>query len=305
MGGAGAPGRMGIVGSNAAFYLEARRGGVTFARTLTLGRQRLYVTAGELRSLADTYRPERRAASGALEYAGPADDFLRQFLDVEDLRALDHSAYEGAALVHDLNQPLPSSLHAAFDAVIDAGTLEHVFNFPVAVASCMEMVRPGGRLFIASPANNMCGHGFYQFSPELFFRLFDAANGFALERLVLVTHPFPGAELSTRQTWYEVTDPAAAGTRASLMTPTPAFLMVQARRTASAPISRIALQQSDYVARWQAASDPAPRGAWRARLAAIAGRLPPPVRNAAIGWYQRAFACTLRNRRLFRPIDRS
>ena len=33
-----------------------------------------------------------------------------------------------------------------------------------------------------TPANNFFGHGFYQFTPELFFRIFSAANGFEVER---------------------------------------------------------------------------------------------------------------------------
>ena len=58
-----------------------------------------------------------------------------------------------------------------FDVVYDGGTLEHVFNFPVALRNAMELLRPGGRLFtIHTCANNLCGHGFYQFSRELFYR---------------------------------------------------------------------------------------------------------------------------------------
>ena len=38
----------------------------------------------------------------------------------------------------------------------------------------------GGVLYIATPANNHCGHGFYQFSPELFFSLLSPKNGFEI-----------------------------------------------------------------------------------------------------------------------------
>ena len=202
---------MGIIRSNAAFYLEARARGVDFSRTLTLGRQRLYLTPADLTALSARYRPDLRGRLDDLRYGEPADDFLKRFLDVRELQALDHSAYEGAAITHDLNAPLPAHLREQFDAVIDSGTLEHVFNLPTAIATCMQLVKRGGTLFLSSPANNMCGHGFYQLSPELFFRLFKDANGFSLARLVLVTHPFPGAELSARQTWYDVVDPAEIG----------------------------------------------------------------------------------------------
>jgi hypothetical protein len=34
-----------------------------------------------------------------------------------------------------------------------------------------------------TPANNQMGHGFYQFSPELFFRVFSQENGYLLRAL--------------------------------------------------------------------------------------------------------------------------
>jgi SAM-dependent methyltransferase len=295
---------MGIIRSNAVFYLEARRRGVDFGRLLTLGRQRLYVTPGELASLAARHRPDLRDRLGDLRYGEPADAFLTRFLDVRDLGALDHSAYEGAAIQHDLNQPLPDALREQYDVVIDSGTLEHVFNVPVAIASCMALVKRGGTLFLSSPANNLCGHGFYQFSPELFFRLFKNANGFTLTRMVLVTHPFPGAELSARQTWYEVADPADIHARVPLMTSTPAFLMIEARRVDVVPLLMQPPLQSDYVARWDAAAGPKAADATARGLARrLFRRLPPRVQAFAIGWYQRSVLCTLRNRRAFRPVS--
>jgi hypothetical protein len=291
---------MGIIRSNAAFLLDARARGVVFDRTLTLGRQRLYVRPKELRALAAQYRSDLRDAAGELPYGEPADAFLKRFLGVRELQALDRSAYEGAGLTHDMNLPIPAALEQQFDAVIDSGTLEHIFNVPVAMANCMKLVKRGGSVFLASPANNMCGHGFYQFSPELFFRVFSAANGFSLTRLVLVTHPFPGAELSPRQTWYEVRDPAEIGARAPLMTKTPAFLMMEAKRVDAVPAVLSAPQQSDYVSRWDTSASPPPPPAARSALRTIAARLPPGARAWLTGWYQRAFLCTVRNPRAFR-----
>ena len=40
------------------------------------------------------------------------------------------------------------------------------------------MLTVGGSIFVNTPANNMMGHGFYQFSPELMYRIFAEANGF-------------------------------------------------------------------------------------------------------------------------------
>jgi SAM-dependent methyltransferase len=289
---------MGIIRSHAAFYLDARARGVDFHRTLTLGRQRLYVRPQELSALAARYRPELTGRLADLQYGDHADTFLKQFLDVSELEMLDHSAYEGASLTHDLNVPIPDDWREQYDVVIDSGTLEHVFNLPVAIASCMQLVKAGGTLFLSTPANNMCGHGFYQVSPELFFRLFKDANGFELTRLVLVTHPFPGAELSGRQTWYEVRDPAALGARAPLMTSTPAFLMLEARRVGVVPVLAAAPLQSDYVRRWGAANATRARGIRRG----LFRRLPPRLQELVTGWYQRLLLCSLRNREAFRRL---
>jgi len=291
---------MGIIRSNAAFYLDARARGVRFTRTLTLGRQRLYLSAHELHDLARRYRPDAASAAQTMAFGAHADAFLQTFLDVASLDTLDRSDYEGATLAHDLNQPLPAARHEQYDAVIDSGTLEHVFNVPVALATCMQLVARGGSLFLSTPANNMCGHGFYQFSPELFFRVFTRANGFELVRLVLVTHPFPGAELSERQTVYDVRDPADVGARAPLMTRSPAFLMVEARRVDIVPVFATPPLQSDYVARWEAREGS--RQTTPARQ--IFKRLPHRVRNFAIGWYQRAYLCSLRNTGRFRRLPR-
>jgi hypothetical protein len=78
---------------------------------------------------------------------------------------------------------------------LDGGTTEHVFNFPTALTNAMQMVETGGHLVIITGGNNFCGHGFYQFSPELFYRALSAENGFEMKRLI-------AAEVGGN--WYEV-----------------------------------------------------------------------------------------------------
>ena len=77
-----------------------------------------------------------------------------------------------------MNLPIGDDLKRKFSVVIDGGTLEHVFNFPVAIKNCMQMLDVGGHFFVHTMANNFMGHGFYQFSPELFYRVFSPENGF-------------------------------------------------------------------------------------------------------------------------------
>ena len=109
-------------------------------------------------------------------------DVLFEYLGADSTCAMDASAYEGADILHDLNLPVHGSLFGSFDTVFDGGTLEHVFNFPVAISNVQRMLKNG--LFISvNGANNFLGHGFYQFSPELMWRAF--STGFIIEMMQL------------------------------------------------------------------------------------------------------------------------
>ena len=72
-----------------------------------------------------------------------AEGFLSGFLGARTVRALDYSDYQQADIVHDLNQPLPPELHNRFDALIDGGSIEHIFDIRQALTSYMALVRTG------------------------------------------------------------------------------------------------------------------------------------------------------------------
>ena len=103
------------------------------------------------------------------------------------------SSYQNASVLHDMNVPIPATLCERFSTVIDGASLEHVFNFPCAVANCiLQMVRVDGHFLGINPANNMVrGHGFYQLSPELYFRVFQPNNGFRMERVIVFQDHWP------------------------------------------------------------------------------------------------------------------
>jgi hypothetical protein len=145
-----------------------------------------------------------------------------------------------------MNRPLPTELKAAYTMVYDGGSLEHVFAFPQAIQNCMEMLSVGGHFLGISPANNYAGHGFYQFSPELYFRIFTRDNGFQLEKLVV----FP----RDGRRWYAVSDPAIVGRRVTLTNSQPTLMAVLAKKINAAPAFARLPQQSDYSAKWRDAS---------------------------------------------------
>lgn len=237
---------MGIDVESARFLLQSRKAGVLFRQCLTLGRQHYFLGRRETKRLLQGFGIEDRVVDGvccALDESPYSEPFW-EALGTEHLETLDASDFEGATLVHDLNEPVPKELHEHYDAVCDFGTIEHVFNFPTALANCMRMVCPGGRLIIHTTANNFCGHGFYQFSPELFFRALGPANGFLIERVVAV-------EYGPMRRWFDVSDPETVQGRVSLINSFPVLLFVQARRTEVVEPFTTWPQQSDYVAMWE------------------------------------------------------
>ena len=200
---------MGFETNAAALLLNMRRDEVAFGRVLTLGHQHLHLAPS-------IYRRVLKRLGQPLTIDVPTfADSLFTAMGAADVEALDASAYEGATRLHDLNEPVPAAWHEQFDLVFDGGTLEHVFNFASALKNCMQMVKLQGRFVSITLPNNWCGHGFFQFSPELFFRALSPENGFSIVEMYF-------ADVEGRH-FYRVLDPAAVGERVQLWTSEPVF----------------------------------------------------------------------------------
>lgn len=236
---------MAIDRSFARFLIRCHRDGVKFDRTLTLGRLNYYLSVQETKQLLRWARIDPARCGKLLDYESSRySEAFFETLGAREVDSLDASSFEGATIVHDLNLPVPDALKGQFDCVCDAGTIEHVMNFPVVIRNAMELTKVGGHLILGTPANNFCGHGFYQFSPELWFRLFSAGQGFELRRLVAV-------EYAPRVRWFEVADPASIRSRVEIMNRYPVLLLVLARKVAAVPVLETFPQQSDYQPRWE------------------------------------------------------
>jgi len=217
-------------------------------RTLMLGRhgfvieerfERLYQAAlrthGIPHDLADLVQPDGYAET------------LMSKLGFGAMEAMDFSDYEGASLLHDLNQPVPPELEGAFDFIFDGGTIEHVFNVPMALANVFRMLRPGGRAVSANGMNGWAGHGMYQFNPELVWtfwrrtcdcKVHDCRGIKKLPVPKELHLPFP--------------DPAETGRRLRLKGKVPqgrVYLYYEVERMAQSALGSSALQ-SDYETRW-------------------------------------------------------
>jgi hypothetical protein len=242
---------MAIDSNYARFLIACREDGVNFRNTLTLGRLNYYLSVKETRNVLRRTGLDEKRFPDLLNYDSSryAETFLKA-LGAEKVESMDASGFEGATIVHDLNQPIPENLKGAFDVVCDGGTIEHVLNFPTVIRNCMEMVKVGGHLILNSPANNLFGHGFFQFSPELWFRLLSPSQGFEIKRVVAV-------EYGPRSLCFEVSDPETVRERVVMTNRYPVVLLVLARKIAEKRIFESFPQQSDYVPRWKGSGDAA------------------------------------------------
>ncbi len=232
---------MGIDIHNLNFLAHAQDLGTRFERTVSIGRQALFIEDRwlERHRRSRGLLPLQRRTPGAQPHF--YEPMMKQWFAAQTVDSVDASPYEGAGLIHDMNLPWPTdgSGRGIYDAVIDFGCLEHVFNFPVAWRNCVDLCRVGGHLLHALPANNLSGHGFYQFSPELFFNLYRPKNGFELKAVFFALRAEP-------HHWWQVANPLEVRRRITLCNGHEVYLLVLARKLREVG-ALPAPQQSDYA----------------------------------------------------------
>jgi SAM-dependent methyltransferase len=235
---------MGITSNCTKFLFYSKSLGVNFEKILMLGRQQLYVKEKDIISYSNKFKiPVNNTIDLTKKdnYAEP----LFEILGAKEVDSMDFSSYEKATIIHDLNNSIPENLKNKYDLIFDGGTLEHVFNFPIAIKNCMDALKPGGHFISITPANNLCGHGLYQFSPELFFSIFNRKNGFETKLL------FIGIEaLDGDKDWYEVSNPKDVKDRVTLCNESPTYMLTLAQKITLTEIDRLDVQQSDYANVW-------------------------------------------------------
>lgn len=114
------------------------------------------------------------------------DDAFFRMLGADRVRAIDHTSYEGAEIVHDLNTPVPAALEGCADFIIDGSTLDNVFNPAECIKNVARMLRDGGRFIavnVASPHLNP-----YTLVAPYWLMDFFAANDFTDARVYLTLH---------------------------------------------------------------------------------------------------------------------
>jgi hypothetical protein len=200
-------------------------------RVSTIGRQSLMV--------GPTHLADIMGLPAATDFGTYIDELLKRHFGANLVDSYDYSDYEGATFTVDMNKPLVPTRE--YDTVIDCGSLEHIYNVPQAMSNISLMCAKGGKIVHISPGNNFCGHGFWQFSPELFFSLYSGSNGYGETQVFL-------ADLKRPRHWFEVEAPTN-GSRAEVVSKTPLYVMCTARKVSD--FCHVEVQQSDYIHEWQ------------------------------------------------------
>lgn len=212
---------MGIQNNGIKFLFNARHEGASFNDSLTIGRLGLRSQRHQLQDLLLENGIDKARDITWVKKMNTED--VLSLLGATNIDSLDYSDYQNCTIVHDLNLPLSNEHHRKYDAVIEGGTIEHVFNAPLALKSCMDAVKKGGRIYIMQNGPNFYGHGFYTFGPEFFFSALSPRYGFELEHFLIYDH-------STPDMIYTVKDPGVTGNSAMVITEQPSSVLIQARR---------------------------------------------------------------------------
>ncbi|WP_288941886.1 methyltransferase domain-containing protein [uncultured Roseovarius sp.] len=218
-------------------------------RTLMLGRQGFKIKRRDAKRYEASLRANGVEARrfDFLQEDGYAETLMRK-LGFGEMETMDFSDYEGASILHDLNKRPPKELENQFDFIFDGGTVEHVFNVPVALEGLYRMLKPGGRLVSLNGLNGWYGHGMYQFNPELVWTFWKrACNCEVIDCRAIPEDPTEPYEQVV------FGDPADTGRRLRLkkkIGPGRTYLYYEIEKTSKSRLPKIALQ-SDYETKWQ------------------------------------------------------
>jgi SAM-dependent methyltransferase len=206
--------------------LQSRR--APLGRVLTIGRQQLSVDARRLGE-------ELAAVAGQSLYCEP----VLTALGAESVASVDYSDYEQPSYVADLGRPITMS--ERFDTIVDAGSLEHIFDVATAFRNLIELCEVGGRIIHSLPVNDLNGHGFYQFCSDLIFAIYSERNGFADTEVYYASNLDPSV-------WHKM-PPARPGVRVEVLSIEPIILLSVARKVAK--VDQIDVTQPFYAIAWE------------------------------------------------------
>lgn len=155
---------------------------------LTLGNQDVWANYEQLKAFFDemgcswTEAAKTRHTSNLFKQDAMANDFVHartffRMMGIEEYYDIDKFETDAPQILHDLNSPVTSELSDRFNVIIDGGTIEHIFDVRQVFENIVRMCRKSGWVVHITPSSNYVDHGFYSFSPCVFYDLY-GSNGF-------------------------------------------------------------------------------------------------------------------------------
>ena len=144
---------MGIAKDAATYLIRLRQRASLAGDVLCLGKQDLYFDyewlvhkADEMKlSLNPDVKPQISPKQDFKKYGYITDTCFFKAIGFDNVLSMDHSDYEDADIIHDLNSP---SLHidgaGRYSLIVDGGTFEHIFHIPNALTNTFHLLNEGG-----------------------------------------------------------------------------------------------------------------------------------------------------------------
>ena len=189
---------MGLVIGSVEFLLKEASRKPFSGSLLTLGKQDVYFSYKTFAKLSQKYGIKLSDSTKIEISSNPyfaahhylADEYVFKALGFSEIKSLDYSDYQGANIIFDPNSnDLPLTLKEVFDVIIDGETMEHIFHIPNVLNNIYKTLRVGGGILHISPSSNYVDHGFYSFSPTLFYDFYQT-NKFKIETLQVCHIPY-------------------------------------------------------------------------------------------------------------------
>ena len=149
------------------FLDVCRERGILKGPLLALGSQEIHESRDGIGAYA------RRHGYRELEKQGTVAALFKERYGVEEYESCDLN--ERADVQLDLGRPLPEAMHGRWNAVLDGGTMEHIFDVRRVLENIHLGLAPGGAALHLSPLT-WHNHGFYNFTPKFFQGLARANN---------------------------------------------------------------------------------------------------------------------------------
>ena len=161
---------MGVARGAAGLLLHQAAKSQFSGSVLQLGRQTMYLTRQDF---LDCARRQGVDVTVSQESDVKFDD--SEFfgaLGFSSVESCDVSAYQGSGIVVDLNKPVPPEMHEKYDVIFDGGTSEHIFDQVTLFTNLHKMLKVGGKIIHLSPSSGHVDHGFYMYSPTMFWEYY-------------------------------------------------------------------------------------------------------------------------------------